>query len=390
MRWIGVNYSPILWRLPFTFLQNEFSCKDAAEDLPFFYDRILLPAIFTVPVARTDSCINKIMEQENNFSNLISSDDKNLLDTYSSIVTGVVKKTARAVAHIKIVKTMQDPRTKEKTDQIGSGSGFVVSSDGYIVTNNHVIEDAKKVIAVFADGLELDAVVKGTDPSTDIAVIKVFNGDLNTLQFSDSALLEPGQIAIAIGNPMGLQYTVTSGIISATGRSLRATNGRLIDDVIQTDAALNPGNSGGPLLNSNGKVIGVNTAILYSAQGLCFAVSSNLAAYVVGQLILFGKVKRAQLGLGAHKVNLTKRMIGLNRIKTSTGVYVFEVHSSHSVYNNEIKEGDIIVEFDEKPVASIDSLHKYLNEEVIGRKVKVGILRNGIKQIVNAVPGEIN
>lgn len=330
------------------------------------------------------------MEQELILADPIGPDDRNLLDTYSSVVTGVVKKTSRAVAHIKIVKTIQNPRTNEKVDQIGSGSGFVISSDGYIVTNNHVIEDANKVIVIFADGLELDATVKGTDPSTDIAVIKVFNGDLNTLQFSDSALLEPGQIAIAIGNPMGLQYTVTSGIISATGRSLRATNGRLIDDVIQTDAALNPGNSGGPLLNSNGKVIGVNTAILNSAQGLCFAVSSNLAAYIVGQLILFGKVKRAQLGLGAHKVTLTKRMIGLNKIKTSTGVYVFEVHSDVSINNNEIKEGDIIVEFDEKPVASIDSLHKYLSEEVIGRKVKVGILRNGIKQIITAVPGKIS
>jgi S1-C subfamily serine protease len=330
------------------------------------------------------------MEQKLKFIDLISQDDRFLLDAYSSTITSVVKKTSHAVVHIKIIKSINDPRTKVKTDQIGSGSGFVISSDGYIVTNNHVIEDTKKVSVIFSDGLELDATVIGADPSTDIAIIKVFDGNLNTIQFSDSSLLEPGQIAVAIGNPMGLQLTVTSGIISATGRSLRATNGRLIDDVIQTDAALNPGNSGGPLLNSGGKVIGVNTAILSSSQGLCFAVSSNLAAYVAGQLILFGKVKRAQLGLGAHMVNLTKRMIGFNRLTTLTGVYVFEVHHANGIDNKEIKEGDIIVEFDEKPVASLDSLHKYLNEEVIGRKVKIGILRNGIKQVITAVPGEIS
>jgi S1-C subfamily serine protease len=218
----------------------------------------------------------------------------------------------------------------------------------------------------------------------------VFEGELWTLQFADSSLLEPGQIAVAIGNPLGLQHTVTTGVVSATGRSLRATNGRLIDDIIQTDAALNPGNSGGPLLNSEGKVIGVNTAVIPEAQGLCFAVSSNLAAYIVGQLILFGRVKRAQLGLAAHPVNLTRRMIGFNKLKTATGVYVFEINNSDTgIYNNEIREGDIIVEFEGNPVASVDNLHKYLNEDVIGKRVSIGVLRGGIKHSISAVPGEI-
>lgn len=329
------------------------------------------------------------MEQAINFTNLTASVDSNLLDAYSSTVTGVVKKTAQAVVHIKISKKIQDPKTKNVLEQTGSGSGFVISSDGYIVTNSHVIEGTNSVSVIFADGSELNATVKGTDPSTDIAVIKVFDGELSTLQLADSGLLEPGQIAIAIGNPMGLQHTVTTGVVSATGRSLRATNGRLIDDIIQTDAALNPGNSGGPLLNSEGKVIGVNTAVISAAQGLCFAVSSNLAAYVVGQLILFGRVKRAQLGLGAHMVNLTRRMIGLNRLKTTTGVYVFEINPQKGINNSQIKEGDIIVEFEGKPVASIDNLHKYLNEDVIGNRISLGVLRGGIKQIITVIPGEI-
>jgi len=331
----------------------------------------------------------KDMEQTINFTNLTASVDSNLLDAYSSTVTGVVKKTAQAVVHIKISKKIQDPKTKNVLEQTGSGSGFVISSDGYIVTNSHVIEGTNSVSVIFADGSELNATVKGTDPSTDIAVIKVFDGELSTLQLADSGLLEPGQIAIAIGNPMGLQHTVTTGVVSATGRSLRATNGRLIDDIIQTDAALNPGNSGGPLLNSEGKVIGVNTAVISAAQGLCFAVSSNLAAYVVGQLILFGRVKRAQLGLGAHMVNLTRRMIGLNRLKTTTGVYVFEINLQQGINNSQIKEGDIIVEFEGKPVASIDNLHKYLNEDVIGNRISLGVLRGGIKQIITVIPGEI-
>ncbi len=165
-----------------------------------------------------------------------------------------------------------------------SGSGFVISTDGYMVTNHHVIENANKITASFADGLELTASLIGADPSTDIAVLKVYKEDLKPLQFANSDLLEPGQIAIAIGNPMGLQHTVTAGVVSATGRTLRANNGRLIDDIIQTDAALNPGNSGGPFVNSEGKIIGVNTAVIAAAQGLCFAVSSNLATYVAGQI----------------------------------------------------------------------------------------------------------
>ena len=320
---------------------------------------------------------------------LVASVDKQLLDAYSETVTGVVKNVAPAIVHIRAVKKAEGPGSKKPVEQSSFGSGFVISTDGYIVTNNHVIEDTLSILVTFADGLELNATLIGADPSTDIAVIKVYDGDFKSLQFGDSVLLEPGQIAIAIGNPMGLNHTVTTGVVSATGRTLRATNGRLIDDIIQTDAALNPGNSGGPLLNSEGKVIGVNTAVISAAQGLCFAVSSNLTAYIAGQLILNGKVKRAQLGIAAHPVNLTQRMIGANQLKTKTGVYVYEINKAPEINNDELREGDIIVEFDGTSVATTDNMYKYLNEAAIGKRITLGILRGGRKYYISVVPGEL-
>jgi S1-C subfamily serine protease len=316
--------------------------------------------------------------------------DEMLLDAYSSTITGIVKKTSPAVAHVIVVKKVQDPRTRKMVNLPGAGSGFAISSDGYLVTNNHVIEDAISIKVSFTDGSEMNAELAGRDPSTDIGVIKVYDGELKPLQFANSDLLEPGQIAIAIGNPLGLQHTVTAGVVSATGRTLRASNGRLIDDIIQTDAALNPGNSGGPLVNSEGKVIGVNTAMIPAAQGLSFAVSANIASYVAGQLILHGKVKRAQLGIAAHALNLTQRMIGANHLSTKTGVYVFEIVSNPKIDNHKLKTGDIIVEFDERPVATVDNLHKYLTEDLIGRKISLLVLRGGRKENITVTPGELN
>jgi S1-C subfamily serine protease len=329
------------------------------------------------------------MEQDIDHRNRMTSADRQLLDTYSATITGVVRNSAQAVAHIHVVKKSKHPRTGKIIEMPGSGSGFVISTDGYMVTNNHVIENALSIKAAFTDGMELIATLIGADPSTDIAVLKVYHGDLKPLLFANSDELEPGQIAIAIGNPMGLHHTVTAGVVSATGRTLRANNGRLIDDVIQTDAALNPGNSGGPLVNSEGKVIGVNTAVIASAQGLCFAVSSNLAAHVTGQLIINGKVKRAHLGVAAQPVNLTPRMIGANQLKTKTGVYVFDIMADVNALNSQIRMGDIIVEFEGRPVATVDNLHKYLNEGVIGKSTTISVLRQGRKQLIQVIPGEL-
>src|SRR3984957_17620456 len=319
----------------------------------------------------------------------VANNDRQLLDSYSTTITGVVRNASQAVAHINVTKKTKHPRTGKWVEMPASGSGFVISTDGYMVTNHHVIEGASMIKTFFADGLELTASLIGADPSTDIAVLKVYNADLKPLQFADSDLLEPGQIAVAIGNPMGLHHTVTAGVVSATGRTLRSNNGRLIDDVIQTDAALNPGNSGGPLVNSEGKVIGVNTAVIAAAQGLCFAISSNLTAQIAGQLILHGKVKRAQLGIAAQLVNLTPRMIAANKLETKTGVYIFEIVPDGNFHNSEFRIGDIIVEFDGKPVSNIDSLHLLLKEKTIGLRLPVTVLRNGRKEMITVIPGEM-
>lgn len=270
-----------------------------------------------------------------------------------------------------------------------SGSGFIISSDGFIVTNNHVIENADSIQVALSDGRTVNAELKGTDPSTDIAVLKIYESGLKALPFADSDELQPGQIAIAIGNPLGLQHTVTAGVVSALGRTLRANNGRLIDDVIQTDASLNPGNSGGPLMNSSGHVIGVNTATIASAQGLCFAVSSNVAAYVAGKLIMEGRVKRAQLGLAGQLVNLTERMIAVNRLTANTGVYVFEIVPDSPAYNHNVRTGDIIVGFNDQPVASVDDLHILLNEKTINTRCELAVLREGRKILLEVVPVEM-
>jgi S1-C subfamily serine protease len=315
--------------------------------------------------------------------------DGELLDAYSKTITGVVGLVAESVVHIQVQKPMNDRRTKEEKMAPASGSGFIISTDGFVVTNNHVIDGAKEIKVSLADGRTVNAELKGTDPSTDIAVLKIYETGLKALSFANSEALQPGQIAIAIGNPLGLQHTVTAGVVSALGRTLRATNGRLIDDIIQTDASLNPGNSGGPLVNSAGQVIGVNTATIPSAQGLCFAVSSNLAAFVAGKLIMEGRVKRAYLGIAGQLVNLTGRMIAANRLEKNTGVYIYEVVPDQPVRNNEIRTGDIIVGFNGRGVGSVDELHKQLNEQVIGQIVGMEVLRNGHKMALTVIPGEM-
>jgi len=241
-----------------------------------------------------------------------------------------------------------------------------------------------------SDGREITGELKGADPSSDIAVLKIYAEGLKTLTFANSDKLQVGQIAIAIGNPLGLQHTVTAGVVSALGRTLRAGNGRMIDDVIQTDAALNPGNSGGPLVDSQGHVIGVNTATIQSAQGICFAVSSNLAAYIAGKLIIDGKVKRAQLGIAGQMVNIPERFITSHKLTTKTGVYVSEKIDAAKVYNQELKIGDIIISFNDAPVSSIDDLHKLLSERAVKRFAKIGILRNGARMQVEVIPSEMN
>src|SRR5687768_2816274 len=328
------------------------------------------------------------MENTETTVQFVQHSDQGLLDAYSNTVTSVVNSVAEAVVHIEVSKNVTDRRTRQRRTEQGSGSGFIISSDGFIITNNHVIENAQEIKVSLSDGRKVAAALKGADPSTDIAVLKIYENNLRALAFADSDQLKAGQIAIAIGNPLGLQHTVTAGVVSALGRTLRASDGRLIDDVIQTDASLNPGNSGGPLVNSLGQVIGVNTAMIPTAHGICFAVSSNLAAYVSGKLIMHGRVKRGYLGLAGQLVNLTERMIAANRLQRNTGVYISEIEADAPAYNSELHTGDIVVGFNDHPISSIDDLHKQLNDKTIGQRIQVQVLRGGHKATVTVIPGE--
>lgn len=312
--------------------------------------------------------------------------DASLLDAYSQTVSNVYNSISSSVVHIRNVGGAKKGSREEKAESMGTG--FIISSDGYIISNHHVAEAARELLVTLDDGTVLKADLKGSDASTDIAVLKIDGRIFKSLSFANSDDLKPGQIAIAVGNPYGLQQTVTAGVVSAIGRSLRAGNGRLIDDVIQTDAALNPGNSGGPLLNSEGHVIGVNTAIISTAQGICFAVSSNLASYIAGQIIMKGKVNRALIGIAGQTVQLTPRMREYNRLHNKTGVFVFEVIRINSLNHRKIQYGDIIVQFNGKEVESLDGLFKYLTEETIGIPVQIGLLREGklMQQVIVPEP----
>ena len=320
--------------------------------------------------------------------------DGSLLDTYSRTVSGVARQVSAAVIHLKIQKPeSQQNRSRQipggNGQNAGSGSGFVISADGFIVTNSHVVNGATHIEASLPDGRSFHARIVGDDPATDIAVVKIDGENLTATRFGDSSNLQVGQIAIAIGNPFGFQYSVTAGVVSALGRTLRTQTGRLIDDVIQTDAALNPGNSGGPLVDSFGHVIGVNTAVILPGQGLCFAVASNLAKFVVGKLILTGRVRRGMLSIGAQAVPLPSKWLNALEINTKGGIQVQNVESGGAADKAGLRVGDIIVQFEGKPVDSIDTLHKVLDEASIGRSISLWVLRDGNLKSMTAIPTEM-
>lgn len=327
--------------------------------------------------------------------------DPILLDAYSNTVVNVAKKVSPSVVQIKVSARNQEHNSPNQpgrrpgssrpgNNDGGSGSGFVISTDGYIITNNHVVAGASTIQVGLPDGREFGATLIGQDPATDIAVIKIYADGLKAIRFADSKQVQVGQIAIAVGNPYGFQYSLTAGIVSALGRTLRSESGRLIDDVLQTDAALNPGNSGGPLVNSNGDVIGVNTAVILPAQGICFAVSSNLAALVAGKLIMEGRVRRGYLGIAGQLINLTERIKQYNQLSTRTGVLVASVEADGVAGNSELLQGDIIVEFNGHPVATVDDLHRHLTDDTIGRQIQLTILRKNRQKGVIVIPGEIH
>lgn len=323
-------------------------------------------------------------------ANNTSQQDFQLLDAYSNTIVHVAKITARSVVNIRVKKDgQQKPNPRQQQQPFGMGSGFFISSDGYLVTNNHVINQAREILVTLPNGKEVHAEVRGSDPATDLAVLKIDVNDGFPLAFGDSDQLQVGQIAIAVGNPLGFQQTVTAGVVSALGRTLRSQSGRLIDDVIQTDAALNPGNSGGPLMDSSGKVIGVNTAIIKEAQGICFAVSANMVQFITNKLMLDGKIRRAYLGIVGQTIRLNPQIISTHKLTKPTAVHVSEINANGKSFNNELFAGDVIIELNDQAIASIDDLHKALDENTIGQQLPMVVLRKGSLVKFSVVPAEM-
>ena len=288
--------------------------------------------------------------------------DDQLLDAYSETVVGAVERVAPAVAHLQVEKK-------------GSGSGFAFTPDGLLLTNSHVVHGAKRIRATFADGTTADADLIGDDPDTDIAVVRIAAAGVQPATLGSSRGVKVGQIAIALGNPYGFQHTVTAGVVSALGRSLRAQSGRLIDDVLQTDAALNPGNSGGPLVSSRGEVIGVNTAIIPGAQGICFATAIDTVKWVVTQLLRDGRVRRGYLGIAGATVPLSRRYARHFELENSHAVRVESLEADGPARRAGIEAGDLIVAFDAVAINGIDDVHRLLTADRIGRASRAVVIR---------------
>jgi S1-C subfamily serine protease len=301
-------------------------------------------------------------------------------DAYSRAVMGAVDKVGPAVLHLQI-EAQKGPG--------GSGSGVVFTPDGYVLTNSHVIAGAKRITATFADGHSLTASIVGDDPDTDLAVLRL-NGETPAwARLGSSRDLRVGQLVVAIGNPFGFQATVTAGVVSALGRSLRSRSGRLIDSVIQTDAALNPGNSGGPLVNSAGDIIGINTAIIAMAQGICFSISVDTVEFVAARLIREGRVRRCYIGVAGQNVPIARKVVRFHDLARESGVQAQSVAQDGAAAAAGLLSGDIIVELDGNPIGNIDELHRLLVEDRLGVSVPMVVLRRELKLTLPVVPREI-
>lgn len=322
--------------------------------------------------------INESEEQEENSKNNIpESFAENFLDAYSNAVIIAAEKVSVSVVNIEVFLNPGKERRKfQKQEAKGGGSGFIFTPDGFVLTNSHVVNDAEKIMVSLANGEKYNAQLVGDDPHTDLAVIRIDAPNLVAARLGNSEAIRVGQLLIAIGNPYGYQYTVTAGVASALGRSLRTKSGRLIDNVIQTDASLNPGNSGGPLINSRGEVIGVNTAIIQSAQGICFAIAINTAIFVASRLIRDGKIKRGFIGIQGQNVPIHRRIVRFHNLPVEEGILVAHVENNSPAKRAGIREGDIIIAYDGKPLRNVDDLHKLLTEKQVGIQVPITIIRN--------------
>jgi S1-C subfamily serine protease len=309
--------------------------------------------------------------------------ESEIFDAYSRAVIGAVERVGPAVVHLQL---------EGDAGPAGSGSGVVFTPDGYLLTNSHVVNaggGGKRIVATFQDGRSSTASVVGDDPDTDLAVLRLHGEAPASARLGDSRRLKVGQLVIAIGNPFGFQCTVTAGVVSALGRSLRARSGRLIDSVIQTDAALNPGNSGGPLVTSDGTVVGINTAIIAAAQGICFSISANTVEFVASRLIRDGRVRRCYVGIAGQNVPLPRRVVRFHELARESGVCVQSTAPDGAAREAGILSGDVIVAVDGKPVGDVDDMHRLMTEERVGIAVPVTLLRGVQKRVLTIVPREV-
>ena len=306
--------------------------------------------------------------------------DDQLLDAYSAAVTSAAARITPSVVNIEV--TAEGRRGERR----GGGSGFFFTPDGFLLTNSHVVSGAKSIEVTLIDGTRCPASVVGNDPHTDLAVVRISAPNQIAATLGDSDAIRPGQLAIAVGNPLGFQTTVTAGVISALGRTMRARSGRLIDSVIQTDAALNPGNSGGPLVNSRGEVIGVNTAVILPAQGICFAIGINMAKFVASRLIRDGRITRSWIGVAGQTAPIHRRIVRFHDLAAGSGVLVVGVEKGSPAQKAGLEEGDVIVAYGGRAVVSVDDLHRLLTEEEVGTRSEVTVIRRTEKLALPVVP----
>jgi S1-C subfamily serine protease len=312
--------------------------------------------------------------------------DFELLDAYSRTVVSAVARVAPAVVNINV--TQRTSARGGVRELSGNGSGFVIAPDGFILTNSHVVHEANAITVNLPDGREYPAQLTGDDPDTDLAVIRIDAPKLAHVRLADSENLRVGQLVIAIGNPLGFEASVTAGVISALGRSMHAQSGRLIDNIIQTDAALNPGNSGGPLVNSAGEVVGVNMAMIRPAQGICFAIGSNTARFVAGWLIKDGKIRRGYIGVAGQNVPIHRRIVRFYNLKLETGVLVVSIEKNSPAERAGLRQGDLIIAFNSQPIGSVHHLHKVLVGEQINVSASLTVIRHTDKLELSIRPTE--
>lgn len=331
-------------------------------------------------------------ESESTAARVAVPDSAHLLDAYSQAVTSAVERVSPSVVNIEVHQAGRS-RAGEPRERRGGGSGFIFTPDGLVLTNSHVVHDATRVLVTLMDGRQFPARTIGDDPATDLAVVRLDAPHTEALnvtgaKLGDSQKLRVGQVVIAIGSPYGFQSTVTAGVVSALGRSLRSYSGRLIEDVVQTDASLNPGNSGGPLVNSLGEVVGVNTATILPAQGICFAIGINTAKFVASRLLQEGRIRRSYIGVSAQTVPLLRRVVRFYDLPRETGVVVLSTEKDSPAERAGLRDGDVIVALDGRPVAGVDDLHGALTEARVGVRTKATVIRHTEKIEILLVPEE--